>query len=152
VEVHAERREMATERTMKLRRPRRWGADGGVVPHGTKGMYDQSERIRTRTARALVAARRTTTVKCAVAGCERVFPSRLVNGEPERKACGRAHRLKLWRAEMREKGYVQRTVDGVTGWMDPDGRFYPHPGRTRRERRVSPGERTEDAVEASGSG
>jgi hypothetical protein len=122
----------------------------GIVRSGTKGMKDANDNVRSQTARAMVASRETIEVRCALDECDRgpngeakVFTTRLVDGKPEAKACCPAHRLKLWRRSMDMEGYEYKTIDGVLGWMTPDGIFYPTPSQPRRrrtgtrERRVS---------------
>lgn len=113
----------------------------GIVRRGTKGMYDLDEDVRAQTARAMVASRETIDIPCRLTGCNhgddgkpKVFTTRLVDGEPEAKACCSQHRLKLWRQEMREKGYKMKTVDGVLGWLTPEGIFYPSPSQPRKRR------------------
>jgi hypothetical protein len=133
--------DMATDRTqMQRTSPRRRGKTG-IVRGGTKGMKDASEDVRSQVARAMVASRDTVEIACALEGCDRgedgqpkVFTTRLVDGEPEAKACCSAHRLRLWRQEMRAKGYKYRTINGVLGWVTPDGIFYPTPSQPRRRR------------------
>jgi hypothetical protein len=138
---------MSEERTRKLRRPKRVVLNGrpsgrgktGIVPRGTKGIYDADPVVASATARAMVNARDTTTFSCQAPGCidpttgqPRTFRSRLVNGEPERKACSASHRLKLWRMKMEQLGDKQRTIDGVVGWLTPEGVFHPNPSQPRR--------------------
>jgi len=118
-----------------------------VVQQGTRGIYDPDERVRAATARAMVRSRQTVPISCAWSECvdpatglPRVFRSRLIDGKPERRACSANHRLKLWRQDMRERGYHQITVGGRTGWLTPEGDFYPYPSsrprvRTRRRKR-----------------
>jgi hypothetical protein len=116
-----------------------------VVQQGTRGIYDPDERVRTATARAMVQSRQTVPMICAWPDCvdpetgrPRAFLSRLVDGKPERRACSPNHRLKLWRRDMRERGYVQVTVGGRAGWRTPEGTFYPYPSsrpRSRKRRR-----------------
>lgn len=128
---------MAAELTNLQRRGR---GKTGIVK-GTKGMYDKNEVVRSQTARAMVASRETVDIACALTDCDhgdgglpKVFTTRLVDGAPEARACCSVHRLKLWRYEMRMKGYQQKTINGVLGWMTPDGIFHPSPSQPRKRR------------------
>lgn len=125
----------------------------GMVPPGTKGIYDSNPKVRSATARAMVARRQMVEVVCQADGCidpstgePKRFMSRLINGEPERRGCSPAHRLKIWRKEMRERGYRQVTVDGSIGWLTPEGVFYPNPTQpAKRNRSMQPTLRTQAA-------
>ena len=115
---------------------------GPLVPPGTKGIYDANPTIRSQTARAMVARRQLVDVQCKAEGCidpatgeARWFKSRLINGMPERNGCTPTHRMRVWRAEMRDKGYRQVTLDGVLGWMTPDNTFHPMPSQPRKRER-----------------
>jgi hypothetical protein len=145
---------MATDRVIKLRRPAQLQRERpkvgavpkprgrtGMVPPGTKGIYDNNPSIRASVARAMVARRSLVDVQCEAEGCvdlatgqPKIFVSRMVGGKPERRGCCQAHRLRIWRKDMREKGYRQVTVDGLVGWMTPDGVFYPNPSQPTRHR------------------
>jgi hypothetical protein len=144
---------MAINRTLKLRRPMRvqlqprsipvlkTKGTTGMVPAGTKGIYDSNPKVRSSVARAMVSRRSRIEVKCDAEGCidpstgePRRFISRVVNGKPERRGCCPAHRLRIWRKDMRDKGYRQATVDGQIGWMTPNGVFYPNPSQPVRHR------------------
>lgn len=105
----------------------------------TKGMYDPNPVIRTITAQAMVKSRQWVPTRCEAPGCidpatgePKLFLSRVVKGKPERRACGTAHRLRLWRREMRDKGYRQISRGGVTGWLTPEGAFHPNPSQPKR--------------------
>lgn len=162
---------MATERVRALRRPKRPGGgppvavksrgSTGLVLRGTRGIYDPDPNVRSQTARAMVGSRQRVLVSCKAPGCidpktgqPKVFPSRLVGGEPEKRACSAAHRLRLWRKDMQDKGYEQVTVDGQLGWRTPDGAFFPNPSQpARRRSRTGRRRRRRDAQsKSSGTG
>lgn len=137
---------MTTERTRKLRRPAqqppiKHKGTSGLVPMGTRGIYDDNPTVRKAVARAMVERRQRVPVACQAEGCVDpatgepvVFMSRIVNGKPERRGHNTAHRLKIWRAEMRAKGYRQTSVNGQVGWLGPDNIFYPHPSQPKKRR------------------
>lgn len=144
------RRPAQLPRTSKLVAPKSRGTTG-TVPPGTRGIYDRDPNVRTATARAMLARRRYVEVTCEAEGCVDpstgqpvVFLSRLVNGRPERRGHSSAHRLRIWRQEMRDRGYKQAMVNGEVGWVTPDGTFYPNPSQSRKQRtlrRVLPNRR-----------
>jgi len=130
---------MATDRAQMHRSSSKGRGKTGIVRRGTKGMYDLDENVRSQTARAMVASRATIEVMCVLDDCDhgengepKIFRTRLVDGQPEAKACCSAHRLKLWRRSMDLKGYEYKTVNGVLGWATPDGRFYPAPSQPQK--------------------
>jgi hypothetical protein len=163
---------MATERTTLLRRPARLRravpepppvkpkatkskGKTGLVPPGTRGIYDDNPSVRSRVARAMVSQRRYVEVVCEAEGCFDPrfggpvrFLSRIINGRPERRGCCQAHRLKIWRREMKDKGYRQATVNGRIGWVTPEGTFHPNPSQPKRRRDGSTARKTRKAAAA----
>jgi hypothetical protein len=146
---------VAAEGRRRLRRPMRRQQESvapkykskgtmGLVPPGTKGIYDTNPKVRSATARAMVARRQMIEVTCEVPHCTmdtvtggpKTFLSRLVDGRPERRGCCSAHRLWLWRKDMKDQGYKQVTVDGEIGWLTPEGVFYPNPSQPKSRKTV----------------
>lgn len=135
----------ANRRTVAIRKPSSKGGRGkaGIVRAGTKGIYDASKEVRAETARAMVGSREVREFDCPAVGCidpatgaPRKYTSRVTKDGPEKKACSPSHRLRVWRKNMEDQGFVQRTVDGVTGWMTKDGTFFPNPTQSRRRTTV----------------
>lgn len=87
----------------------------------------------------MVQRRQKVRVTCQAPGCNdpetgaaRVIESRIIRGVPERRTCSQACQLRLWRAEMAEKGFRQVTKNGIVGWEGPDGSFTPMPTQPKK--------------------